>query len=282
VDSELAALEKFKADLQAHTDLWGESLDDTIPDYPISNSEELRKQSLGLSRQLGALRPFLERFLRSTQMVHPATGVTWDVLDAATGNDVAQIKGPSLDKLLLALESVLGRLDTYGDDEEVAKVREGTRAEQQSPGQEIFLVHGHNNEAKETVARFFEKLDLNVTILHEKPDSGRTIIEKFEQHSVPIDFAIILLTDDDVGNSKAEQMALNPRARQNVVFEHGYFIGKLGRNRVCALRSEEVEVPSDLSGVLYVPLDAQGAWKAKLAQEISAAGIDIDLNKAIR
>ncbi len=143
----------------------------------------------------------------------------------------------------------------------------------------VFLVHGHNNEAKETVARFLERLDLDVTILHEQPNQGRTIIEKFE-HYADVAYAVILLTADDVGRTNVDGEELRPRARQNVVLELGYFLGKLGRARVCALMARGVEKPSDLDGVIYVPLDPEGAWRLDLAREIQASGLEVDLNLA--
>ena len=145
---------------------------------------------------------------------------------------------------------------------------------------EIFLVHGQDNEAKQTVARFIEKLGLNVTILHEQPSRGRTIIEKFEDYS-RVDFAVVLLTGDDVGATVNRTTDLKHRARQNVILELGYFLGALGRKNVCALKEEDVEVPSDFTGIVYVPLDASDTWKLLLAKEIKAAGISVDLNQAI-
>ncbi len=142
-------------------------------------------------------------------------------------------------------------------------------------GRTIFIVHGHDEAAKQSVARFLEKLDLNAVILHEKPEGGRTIIEKIEDYS-DVSFAIILLTPDDKGYKKDKPEEANPRARQNVIFEHGYFIGKLGRENVCALYKEEVELPSDLDGVLYVLMDPAEGWHMKLAKEIRHSGIYID------
>jgi predicted nucleotide-binding protein len=141
---------------------------------------------------------------------------------------------------------------------------------------QVFLVHGHDEVMKQTVARYLEKLDLDPIILHEKPDKGRTIIQKFEDHA-DVAFAIVLLTPDDLGRLRgADQGEL--RARQNVILELGYFIGRLGRDRVCALKGGGVIEPSDLHGVLYVPFDDYGAWKLLLARELRAAQIDIDLN----
>lgn len=143
----------------------------------------------------------------------------------------------------------------------------------------VFIVHGHNNEIKVNVARTIEKLGLEAIILHEQANSGKTIIEKFEEHS-EVGFAIVLLTDDDLGKSKKEEN-LNNRARQNVILELGYFIGKLTRNKVCPLYVPGVELPSDLLGLLYIELDAEDSWKFKLAKELRASGLDVDVNKIL-
>lgn len=142
---------------------------------------------------------------------------------------------------------------------------------------DVFIVHGHNNEIKVTTALILQRLGLNPIILHEQANSGRTIIEKFEAHS-NVGFAVVLLTADDEGKAKNGE-ALQSRARQNVILELGYFIGKLGRDRVCPLYGKGVELPSDLSGVVYVPIDENDAWKFSLAKELRAAGYEIDLNK---
>lgn len=145
----------------------------------------------------------------------------------------------------------------------------------------VFIVHGHNDAAREKVARFLEKLELEVTILHEQPNKGRTIIEKFTDYS-DVAYAVVLLTADDIGNVKdTPKESLNPRARQNVIFELGYFLGKLGRERVCALYEEGVEVLTDYSGVLYITLDANEAWRLQLVKELKAVFPSIDMNKAV-
>jgi predicted nucleotide-binding protein len=148
-----------------------------------------------------------------------------------------------------------------------------------SDNNKVFIVHGHNNEIKLDVARTLEKLGLHPIILHEQANSGRTIIEKFEEHS-DVGFAVVLLTDDDLGKTKKDEL-LNTRARQNVILELGYFIAKLSRERVCPLYTKGVELPSDLSGVLYVELDKSSNWKIKLAKELKATGYNIDVNKII-
>ncbi len=143
----------------------------------------------------------------------------------------------------------------------------------------VFLVHGHDDEAKWEVAEFLRKIALDPIILHEQPSGGRTIIEKLEAYS-DVAFAVVLFTPDDVGGTKATEVGdLKARARQNVIFELGYFVGKLGRGRVCLLHKATAEIPSDLSGVVYEAIDPAGAWKTKLANELLAAGVDADKSK---
>ncbi len=143
----------------------------------------------------------------------------------------------------------------------------------------IFIVHGHDQVLLQQTARFLEKLDLKPIILFEQPGQSQTIIEKIEKHS-NVRFAVILLTPDDVGKA-AKDEKFQPRARQNVILELGYFLGKLGRPNVVALYYEALELPSDYHGVEYLKVDAEGAWKMKLAKELKEAGLAIDMNKAI-
>lgn len=143
----------------------------------------------------------------------------------------------------------------------------------------LFLVHGHDEATKEAVARYLEKIGLSPVILHEQANQGRTIIEKFEGHAA-VDFAVVLLTPDDVGHPIGAPDKARSRTRQNVLFELGYFIGRLGRARVCALYKGDVEILSDYQGVIYIPMDDAGAWRLLLARELKAAGIDFDANAA--
>ena len=145
----------------------------------------------------------------------------------------------------------------------------------------VFVIHGHDEAARETVARFLEKLEFQPIILHEHANKGRTIIEKFEDHA-DVPFAVVLLTPDDVGKLKDEKSTLKPRARQNVILELGFFLGRLGRERVCPLVKGDVETPSDYDGVVYTKLDDAGAWKMKLVQELKAAGFGVDANRVVQ
>jgi len=138
-------------------------------------------------------------------------------------------------------------------------------------------VHGHDGELKQEVARNLEHLGLSPIILHEKTNGGKTIIEKFEKES-NVGFAIVLLTPDDLGGANGQPQY--PRARQNVIMELGYFIGKRGRDRVCVLKRGEIEPPSDILGVVWT--DYADDWRLKLAPELDNAGFDFDLNKLKR
>ncbi|MCK9254768.1 MAG: nucleotide-binding protein [Bacteroidales bacterium] len=147
----------------------------------------------------------------------------------------------------------------------------------------IFLVHGHNEEMKQSCARFIEKLGLNPIILHEQPNRGRTIIEKFTEYS-DVNFAVILLSADDIAfskNDKVENAML--RARQNVILELGFFLGKIGRENVIVLHenAKNFEFPSDYQGVLFTPYDTSENWKLAIARELKEVGYNIDSNKLL-
>lgn len=152
-------------------------------------------------------------------------------------------------------------------------------AQASSTARKVFVVHGHDDAAKESMARFLERIGFEAVILHEQASGNRTVIEKIEAHS-DVGFAVVLLTPDDVGGEIGGEG--QPRARQNVILELGYFVGKLGRSRVAVFRKGDVEVPSDFGGVVYVPLDGGGAWKQALASELQEAGFEIDWNKIMQ
>jgi len=137
----------------------------------------------------------------------------------------------------------------------------------------VFIVHGRDNEAKQEVARFVSSLELEPIILHEQASSGMTIIEKIERYTNEADFALVLYTPCDHGRGVHEtKIPPHFRARQNVVFEHGYLMAKLGRKNVCALVKGDIETPNDISGVVYVPLDGFGGWKSEVKKELMACG----------
>ena len=138
----------------------------------------------------------------------------------------------------------------------------------------IFIVHGHNEALKQEVARLVEKQGLEAIILSEQANRGKTIIEKFEEHS-DVGAAICLFTGDDYGKAK-DATSENLRARQNVVFEAGFFMGKLGRENVILIADSNIEVPSDLQGVVYT---SKTMWQTDVLRELKAIGYNVDFNK---
>jgi predicted nucleotide-binding protein len=178
-------------------------------------------------------------------------------------------------KSIALLKEAIHTLEEEIADQQLA-APSGERQPRKVHAQKVFVVHGHDEAANQEVARFLEKLKLETTILREQPDQGRTIIEKFEAYASEVAFAVVLLTPDDVAGAAPPHSS---RARQNVIFELGYFVGRLGRGRACLLRKGEVEIPSDLYGVIYTALDSAEGWKLKLLRELKAAGLDIDANQ---
>lgn len=202
------------------------------------------------------------------------SSTAYRVPDGSTfGDIVRELVGLVEDKINLLL-SVQERLAIMHEQGERISIMPTAVLHQ---SRDVFLVHGHNTLAREAVARLLLQLNLTPIILGEEPNAGRTIVEKLEQSS-DVAFAVVLLTGDDKGGMK-EQNDLSPRARQNVILELGYFMGTLGRRRVCAVYEEGVELPSDLLGIGYVALDFAGLWRFKLAKELDSAGIQIDLRK---
>lgn len=189
----------------------------------------------------------------------------------------AYVRG--LERAESVLQSMIEEVEEYWEDEAKVPAPADNSTPEAAEKRDLFIIHGRDNETKETVARFVEQLGLKPVILHEQPNKGRTVIEKFERHA-QVAFAIALLTPDDVGALAESPGDLKPRARQNVVLELGYFMGALGRQNVCALVKENVEIPSDISGVVFIPLDVGGAWRMAVVKELKASGFDVDANLA--
>jgi predicted nucleotide-binding protein len=176
-----------------------------------------------------------------------------------------------LNRAIQALEDKIADLGEVASQEPAAVSAEFSK--------DVFVVHGHDDPAKIEVARLIERAGLNAVILHEQPNAGQTIIEKFEAHGGSAGFAVVLLTPDDIGGPDREH--LRPRARQNVIGEMFWFAGKFGRQHVCALTKGDVEMPSDFAGVGYIKMDDRGAWKTDLLRELKAAGYEVNWGEAL-
>lgn len=176
------------------------------------------------------------------------------------------------------LDTAILYLENYQSDEDSIK-KQNLPIIKAIDKKSIFIVHGRNESIKAQVSNLLLKLGLKPIILHEQANRGKTIIEKFETNA-NVSASIVLFTDDDVGKYKEEEKLEN-RARQNVIFEAGYFIGKLGREHTIILNSPNINIPSDLQGYVYIELDAKQRWHYDLAKELKGIGLEVDLNKLI-
>jgi predicted nucleotide-binding protein len=179
-----------------------------------------------------------------------------------------QIYQNGLEQAILYLKNYQSDFENEGDDLNKAN---------NTNNKDIFLVHGRNEGIKSEVSNLLTRLELNPIILNEQANKGKTIIEKFEIHA-DVKAAIALFTADDTGKYKTDK-DFETRVRQNVVFETGYFIGKLGREKTIILLEEGLKIPSDLDGYIYISLDTKKRWQFDLAKELKSIGFDIDLNK---
>ena len=255
----------------------------------IRSDDELEKTRAESRKWSDYNKTLLLRLFDSTSIAEDAYTDFHEPLLASSGStplsDELRWYQNAMSSSINSLESIRDQLELYDEPSEMLQAisgNEGVSAMPQSTfGNEVFIVHGHDDEAKETVARFVENFGIEATILHEQANRGQTIPEKFEEHASEAGFAIILLTPDDVGASKDKIKDLKPRARQNVVLELGYFWGRLGRGRVCVLHKGGVELPSDMQGLLYVPMNSPDEWQLPLAREMKQAGLPIDLNKLV-
>ena len=186
----------------------------------------------------------------------------------------------------LELEEKIKKLEIFIDTADLLpcdiKDEKEMKTQVNANSKRVFIVHGHDDELRTKVELFLRQLNLDPVVLFKEASAGRTIIEKIEKESSDIAFAIVLYTPCDMGNDKNSINKLEdflPRARQNVVFEHGYMCALLGREKVCALCANNVEIPGDLSGIVYVSADDAGMWRYVIAREMNAVGMKVDLNQ---
>ena len=180
-----------------------------------------------------------------------------------------------LDKAEKSMQQKLKEMRQWQhEDMLLANISQRTSMARTKEYKKVFIVHGHDNALKQEVARMVEKQGLEAIILSEQANRGKTIIEKFEEHS-DVGVAICLFTGDDYGKAK-DATSENLRARQNVVFEAGYFMGKLGRENVILIADSNIEVPSDLQGVVYT---SKTMWQTDVLRELKAIGYKVDFNK---
>lgn len=197
---------------------------------------------------------------------------------------IRRARNSGIKQTIAFIESMEEEIENYWHEEpeSEATVGKDTSDAASSEGEpRVFIVHGHDSGAKEAVARFISKLDLKPVILHEQPNEGRSLLRKIEDESNSIGFAVVILTPDDECCVTEGEEEGELRARQNVVFELGFFTAALGRERVAALKHEKVVIPSDYDGIGYIPFDQEERrWRMELINELKAAGLEVDANKA--
>ena len=216
-------------------------------------------------------------FGRDSRQVREFSEISFGGFEAGGGTilDVTTFRnGLSMSRGIL--RSMLNEMEqSWQDDRQPQLIPQSREIAEQQVSNRVFVVHGRDGGSRDTVAKFLGNLGLEVTILQEQPNQGRTIIEKFEDYS-DVGFAVVLCTPDDIGTLASEPDNLRFRPRQNVILELGYFWGALGRPKVCALIDGEIEMPSDYNGVGYIPLDESDDWKSRLTKELESAGLALD------
>lgn len=161
----------------------------------------------------------------------------------------------NVDSILLGLiQSAIMQLELNIGEKVISNSGDITNLKMESD--KVFIVHGHDETLKQQLEIFLSEIGIDAVVLHRKADEGMTVIEKFEKHS-NVGYAFVLLSPDDLGcklidsNNAINMEDMEKRARQNVIFEFGYFLGKLGRKRVCCIYKEGVVLPTDASGIIY-------------------------------
>ena len=238
--------------------------------YPISKPPEL---TAWVRRVRNAISSTFKSDSAVYLMMHKGEQASYAIIGNSLDkfNDAKVNLVKSIQEALKVLEN-----DIYGE----VKGEEHPRTNQ-FHNRKIFIVHGHDHKSKNEVEILLKDLGLEPIVLHRKADEGQTIIEKIEKHS-NVGYAVILLTPDDVvthvQEQNGEEHTPEYRSRQNVIFEFGYFIGRLGRNRVCCLYKEKVALPSDVTGMIYKPFKQEiEEIKYSLLKELKAAGYNISL-----
>ncbi|MDN5091020.1 nucleotide-binding protein [Aliarcobacter butzleri] len=174
-------------------------------------------------------------------------------------------------KVKTLIEAFIEEVEEWSDD--IVKVTMPKQISSTNNSNKIFIVHGHDELIISQVSEVLRKLGLEPIILKDEVNNGNTIIEKIERLSNDVGFGIVLYTACDVGGK--DEKSLNPRARQNVVLEHGYLMAKIGRKNTMALVKDKIEIPSDLSGLGYTAADENKAWQYKLVDELKASGYNV-------
>ena len=249
-----------------------QDLIDKTKNLPHRNEEKLDSLKRTTEMRIRKIFGDSTTYLHDLKLISFTPGVYWSGIDKSL-YDKSWVKGQS--KMLNLLNTM--EEDLTLDSNKIIK------KDKRKLSNKIFIVHGHDEEMKQAVARIVEKIGLMPIILHEQPNKGRTVIEKFEDYA-DVNFAIIIFSPDDIAYPKSKSPKdKRSRARQNVIFELGFFVGKLERKHVLILFREEenFEFPSDYLNICYTPYDNNGQWRFNLIGEFKSCGYNVDANKLI-
>lgn len=216
---------------------------------------------------ISQLKVFVPRFLKE----HPLYNDITKLIDSfytvsATKTILQHLETIKADEFFL--EQFDESIDVKADNEKVKHVSVAN-------SKKIFIVHGRDSDSLEKVELFLYQIGCDPVVVMNEPSGGLVLIDKIERCAEEVDFAIVIYTACDEGRLKGSEK-LQGRARQNVVFEHGYLIAKLGRENVVALVEEGVETPGDVQGVVYVSM-ADDDWRQQIIKEMQFVGIDVDI-----
>jgi predicted nucleotide-binding protein len=255
-------LKQFKGLLEEHRRLWGKSLDSTLPDHPVRNHDELAAQQKRLSRLFYVLDPALTKYSRGRVMVYPATGAKWDIYRSAIGNDIAQVKGPSLENAILELEGIIALVE-----QEPAENHAGGAPSRGTRSMDIFISHGTPGEALQKLEKFIRALGLNPIIVKDEPSRGGAVDDVVSDYMGQCACVVVLATSDD-------KVSEGFQPRPNVLHEIGMAQEKLG-DRIIYLKEEGCKFPSNVSPKIWENFSqANMEWALiKVAKELRAFGI---------
>ncbi len=254
----------------------------TLRNSNILSEEDLKRLESQTSQWRDFVAEYLLRVFDNDSVKKSFTSAYGVMVMAMDINDRISNFEHDIAAKITSLESIIRRLELIPESPQTQSSAQNTSTNNGiTNSKKIFIVHGHDEASKTLVAEYVKSIQLDPIILHEQANGGRTLIEKLEHYSDDVGYSIVIATPDDKGFEKNEQPeSAKPRARQNVIMELGFFVGKLTRKRVCLLYQEGTELPTDLLGIVYIPFDEAENWKLLLARELKNAGIQFDTTAA--
>jgi predicted nucleotide-binding protein len=183
----------------------------------------------------------------------------------------------------VGFNSLLGHIEILEDTlpaifESNKRQENDNKTEEIKDDKKVFIVHGRDKKALLETETILRRMGLNPIILNRVANNGMTLIEKFEKYS-NVRYAVVLLTPDDVGALYEDVLQYQFRARQNVIFELGFFYAKLGRSNVCCLMRSSVEKPSDIDGIAYLPYrESVEEIELSLLKEFKEAKLEVQIS----